>query len=92
MKPNFFERVEKTLSWSTGALGSYLYEQGGLNRPYCEEYIRAGSQLIETNTSGAKRLKISKAGADKQVIDINRAGAEIGAKVEEPYKPDYYLY
>lgn len=45
-----------------------------------EEYIRAGSQLIETNTFGANRFKLREAGAENQVREINRAGAEIAAK------------
>jgi homocysteine S-methyltransferase len=78
-----------------GALGSYLFEQGierGRNLDLLniqgrdvifnahEEYIRAGSQLIETNTFGANRFKLREAGAEEQVYEINRAGAEIAVK------------
>jgi methionine synthase I (cobalamin-dependent)/5,10-methylenetetrahydrofolate reductase len=95
MKPDFLKRIKKNVILADGALGSYLYEQGvdlshnldllnlhnsELVHAAHEEYIRAGSQLIETNTFGANRFKLSKAGADKQVIDINRAGARIGVK------------
>ena len=78
-----------------GALGSYLFEQGVersrnldlLNIQASdvifnahEEYIRAGSQLIETNTFGANRFKLREVGAEEQVREINRAGAEIAVK------------
>ena len=45
-----------------------------------EEYIRAGSQLIETNTFGANYFKLREVGAEDQVREINRAGAEIAVK------------
>jgi len=95
MKPDFLERIRSYTILGDGALGSYLYEQGvDLNRNldllnmrqpelvYAahEEYIRAGSQLIETNTFGANRFKLVKAGADELVTDINRAGAELAVK------------
>jgi len=78
-----------------GALGSYLFERGverGRNLDLLnlqaretifsahEEYIRAGSQLIETNTFGANRFKLREAGAEDRVRAINRAGAEIAVK------------
>ncbi len=78
-----------------GALGSYLFERGverGRNLDLLnlqaretifsahEEYIRAGSQLIETNTFGAGRFKLREAGAEDQVREINRAGAQIAVK------------
>ncbi|MCI5121184.1 MAG: bifunctional homocysteine S-methyltransferase/methylenetetrahydrofolate reductase, partial [Candidatus Electrothrix sp. AUS4] len=76
-------------------LGSYLFERGverGRNLDLLnvqapdiiftahEEYIRAGSQLIETNTFGANRFKLRESGAEEQVEEINRIGAEIAVK------------
>ncbi|MCI5149752.1 MAG: bifunctional homocysteine S-methyltransferase/methylenetetrahydrofolate reductase, partial [Candidatus Electrothrix sp. MAN1_4] len=76
-------------------LGSYLFERGierGRNLDLLniqapdiiftahEEYIRAGSQLIETNTFGANRFKLRESGAEEQVEEINRTGAEIAVK------------
>jgi len=96
MKPDFLERIKQNVILGDGALGSYLFEQGvDLDRNLDllnlhnselvssahEEYIRAGSQLIETNTFGANRFKLLKAGADEMVTDINRAGVEIAVKV-----------
>ncbi|MCW5214770.1 homocysteine S-methyltransferase family protein, partial [Desulfobulbus sp. US5] len=78
-----------------GALGSYLFERGverGRNLDLLnvqapdiifnahEEYIRAGSQLIETNTFGANRFNLRESGAEERVEEINRAGAEIAVK------------
>ncbi|MDU9048051.1 MAG: bifunctional homocysteine S-methyltransferase/methylenetetrahydrofolate reductase [Candidatus Electrothrix sp. Rat3] len=95
MKPPFIEYVQSHVVLGDGALGSYLFERGvergrnldllNLQAPDIifnahEEYIRAGSQLIETNTFGANRFKLRESGAEEQVEEINRAGAEIAVK------------
>ncbi len=95
MKPDFLTYIQDHVVLADGALGSYLFERGierGRNLDLLnlqaketifsahEEYIRAGSQLIETNTFGANRFKLREAGAEEQVREINRAGAEIAAK------------
>lgn len=95
MKPDFKEYIRSHVVLADGALGSYLFEKGverGRNLDLLnmqaselvfsahEEYIRAGSQLIETNTFGANAFKLLEVGAEKQVYEINKAGAEIAAK------------
>ncbi len=95
MKPDFQEYIRNHVVLADGALGSYLFEKGvergrnldllNLQAPDIifsahEEYIRAGSQLIETNTFGANRFKLREAGAEEQVREINRAGAAIAVK------------
>lgn len=95
MKPDFIEYIQNHVVLGDGALGSYLFERGverGRNLDLMniqspdtilnahEEYIRAGSQLIETNTFGANRFKLREAGVEEQVWEINRAGAEIAVK------------
>ena len=95
MKTDFTTYVRSRVILGDGALGAYLYECGisrdrnldllNLQSPdtvYAahEEYIFAGSQLIETNTFGANRYKLRDIGFDDQVREINRAGAEIAAK------------
>ncbi len=41
------------------------------------EYVRAGADVIETNTFGANRIKLRGFGLADQVADINRAGAAL---------------
>lgn len=95
MKPDFIEYIRNHVVLADGALGSYLYEKG-VERGRCldllnlqapdmifaahEEYIRAGSQLIETNTFGANTYKLREVGAEDQVREINKTGAEIAVK------------
>ncbi|WP_417915338.1 bifunctional homocysteine S-methyltransferase/methylenetetrahydrofolate reductase [Candidatus Electronema sp. JM] len=95
MKPDFLSYIQDHVVLGDGALGSYLFEQGvergrnldllNLQAPEIvlaahEEYIRAGSQLIETNTFGANRFKLREAGAGEQAREISRLGAEIAGK------------
>lgn len=95
MKPPFVEYIQDHVVLGDGALGSYLFERGverGRNIDLLnvqspdiifnahEEYIRAGSQLIESNTFGANRFKLCKSGAEERVEEINRVGAEIAVK------------
>ena len=95
MKPDFLEYLQNHVVLADGALGSYLYEKGvelGCNLDLLnlqaddlvfsahEEYIRAGSQLIETNTFGANYFKLREGGFEHQVHEINRVGAEIAVK------------
>ncbi len=95
MKPDFIEYIQNHVVLADGALGSYLFEQGvergrnldllNLQSPDVvfsahEEYIRSGSQLIESNTFGANRFKLRESGAEEQVFEINRVGAAIACK------------
>ncbi len=95
MKPDFIEYIQDRLVLGDGALGSYLLERGvarsrnldllTLQAPEIvfgthEEYIRAGSQLIETNTFGANRFKLAETEGVEKISEINRLGAEIAVK------------
>lgn len=95
MKINFADYIKEQVILADGAFGTYLYEKGidfgknidllNLNNPDLiysvhEEYIRAGSQLIETNTFGANIFKLQDMGKDDQVRQINLAGAQLAVK------------
>ena len=75
-----------------GAMGTQLYERGvlytacfeelNLTRPELitkvhEDYLRAGAQIIETNTFGANALRLEKHGMQGRVREINLAGVKI---------------
>jgi len=75
-----------------GAMGTMLYSRGiYINRCYDElnmtspelvlgiqrEYVKAGADIIESNTYGANRLKLSGYGLEDKIVDINRAGVSI---------------
>ncbi len=75
-----------------GAMGTQLYERGVLytqcfeelnvTRPELvarvhEDYLRAGANVIETNTFGANALRLEKHGLHGRVREINLAGVDI---------------
>jgi methionine synthase / methylenetetrahydrofolate reductase(NADPH) len=81
-----------------GAMGTMLYNKGVfINQCYDElslrapdlvrdvhkAYKKAGAEVLETNTFGANRLKLSQYGLEGQVGDINRAAAKIACEVAD---------
>ncbi|HEX6316089.1 MAG TPA: bifunctional homocysteine S-methyltransferase/methylenetetrahydrofolate reductase [Gemmatimonadaceae bacterium] len=79
-----------------GAMGTMLYARGvfinqcydelntrapDLVRAVHEEYARAGAQVLETNTFGANRIKLSQYGLESQTGDFNRAAARLARDV-----------
>ncbi len=81
-----------------GAMGTMLHSQGAnLDRCFDElnlthpamitdvhrAYIEAGARVIETNTFGANRLKLSEHGLHDKVTEINRAGVELARRAAE---------
>ncbi|MDL1958469.1 MAG: bifunctional homocysteine S-methyltransferase/methylenetetrahydrofolate reductase [Deltaproteobacteria bacterium] len=95
MKRNFAEHLNEKVMYGDGAFGTYLFEKGinlakntdllNISDPDLvysihEEYIRAGSELIETNTFGANRFKMLKVGREQRVREINLKGAELACR------------
>jgi len=81
-----------------GAMGTQLYAKGVfINQCYDElnlrapdlvrdvhrAYVDAGAEVIETNTFGANRIKLSQFGLGGQVGEINEAAAKIAATAGE---------
>ena len=75
-----------------GAMGTMLYQRGVyINRCYDElnltsrdlvlavqrDYVKAGADIIETNTYGANRIKLGGYGLEDKTYEINHAGARI---------------
>ncbi len=75
-----------------GAMGTMLYARGVfINQCYDElvlrapelvrevhaAYVKAGAEVIETNSYGANRIKLAQYGLDSQVSEINRKAAQL---------------
>jgi methionine synthase I (cobalamin-dependent)/5,10-methylenetetrahydrofolate reductase len=75
-----------------GAMGTMLYARGvfinqcfddlvlrapDLVRDVHAAYVKAGADVIETNSYGANRAKLSQYGLEEQVAEINRRAAEL---------------
>jgi hypothetical protein len=89
---SFLDAAQHGVLTVDGAMGTQLYERGVLfsacfeelnvTRPELvakvhEDYVRAGAQVIETNTFGANALRLEKYGLSSRVKEINEAGVRI---------------
>jgi len=96
MREPFLLRLEKRILVCDGAMGTMLYSKGmSLNRCFDEMnltapqlvkevhlgYVKAGADVIETNTFGASRLRLQKFGLGDKVREINLAGARLAREV-----------
>jgi len=88
----FRESLARRVWVADGAMGTRLYSKGALMNRCCDElnlslpalvrdvhqeYVRAGAELIETNTFGANRKRLASFGFADKVRLINRAGVRI---------------
>jgi len=89
-----------------GAMGTMLYAKGvfinrcfeslNLTQPDLVvdvhgEYLKAGADVIETNTFGANRMKLRGFGLGDQVREINLAGAQLARRAVEKSKGEAYV-
>jgi methionine synthase I (cobalamin-dependent)/5,10-methylenetetrahydrofolate reductase len=92
----FLEAVHAGVLAVDGAMGTQLYERGVLysacfeelnvSRPELvakvhEDYLRAGAQVIESNTFGANILRLEKYGLSSRARELNVAGVRIARDV-----------
>src|SRR5918912_3856283 len=54
-------------------------------------FIRAGAELIETNTFGANRRKLADHFLDERLAEINAAGAKLAREAREVAGRDVYV-
>ena len=71
-----------TMLYGRGVFVNVCYDELNLQRPELvqevhEEYVRAGAEILETNTFGANPVKLSSYGLDEQTEEINRAAGEL---------------
>jgi homocysteine S-methyltransferase len=98
MRSPFLDRLERAPILGDGAMGSQLYARGvpyercfdelNLTEPSLvqrihREYIRAGAELIETNTYGANRFKLAPYGLEDRVRDINFRAVKLAREARE---------
>jgi homocysteine S-methyltransferase len=98
MSHPFLQRLEAGYLLADGAMGTQLYAHGipfdqcfdELNVSAIElvrgihlDYIDSGAELIETNTFGANRFKLTAHGLGDRVVELNRAGAGVARQAVE---------
>jgi homocysteine S-methyltransferase len=84
-----------------GAMGTVLYARGvqisrcydelnlsdpNLIRSVHEEYLQAGAEILETNTFGGNRFRLTRHGLGGKVKEINAAGVGLARKAVENLK------
>lgn len=98
MQPDLREMLDEQVLVGDGAMNTLLEERGvGPGSPYTranlthpevvtgihEEYLRAGSRVIETNTFSANRLKLASYGLEEKVREVNAEGARAARRAVE---------
>ncbi len=104
--PQFADIFASRPVLSDGAMGTVLYSRGVfINRCYDElnlsdpalilsvheEYLQAGAEILETNTFGANRFRLSRHGLGGKVAEINAAGARIAREAANRLKGDTWV-
>jgi methionine synthase / methylenetetrahydrofolate reductase(NADPH) len=106
MENPFLERLSRGLILADGAMGTMLYGKGVpyercfeeliLSKPAMVEeihgaYIAAGAELIETNSFGANRLKLSDHGLGDRVREINLRAVKLARAARETAGVDVFV-
>lgn len=88
----FREQLQRRVLVADGAMGTVLYSKGVfINRCFDElnlsmpalvkethqEYVKAGAEILETNTFGATRTRLAAFGLSEKLQEINRAGVRL---------------
>jgi methionine synthase / methylenetetrahydrofolate reductase(NADPH) len=96
----FRARLARGIVLCDGAMGTLLYARGvpydqcfdALNLTQRElvlnvhlDYLRAGAEIIETNTFGANQMKLAAHGLAERVRDINWHGAKIAKEARDVF-------
>lgn len=94
----FLDRLRRAPILCDGAMGTMLYARGisfehcfdelnlsnpGLVQEIHRDYLRAGAEMIETNTFGANRLKLARHSLEDKVREINMRGVKIAREARE---------
>src|SRR3954466_11512558 len=92
MQKPFTEALDDRVLVCDGAMGTMLYAKGVfINKSFDalnvtqpdlvaevhQEYVRAGADIVETNTFGANRIKLGSFGLAERLYGINEQGAKI---------------
>ena len=92
MPRDFLKRLQQGPVLCDGAMGTLLYARGiFINRCYDElnlsqpemilgihqDYVKAGAEIVETNTFGANSFRLARHGCEHMVHDINLRGVEL---------------
>jgi homocysteine S-methyltransferase len=71
-----------TMLYSKGIFINRCYDELNLSQPELvasvhQEYVKAGAEILETNTFGANSFRLARHGCQSRVVEINRVGVEL---------------
>src|ERR1019366_10685516 len=90
--PGVSDQLSRRVIVADGAMGTMLYSRGvfinrcfdelnlsqpDLVRQIHQEYVKAGAEILETNTFGANRARLSALGVAEKLKAINQAGVHL---------------
>jgi len=80
-----FDGAMGTMLYSKGVFINKCYDELNLRNPEIvlevhKEYVRAGAEILETNTYGANRIKLRGFGIEDELNDINIAAAQLARR------------
>ncbi|OCA82783.1 bifunctional homocysteine S-methyltransferase/methylenetetrahydrofolate reductase [Pseudobacillus wudalianchiensis] len=94
---SLLERLQNEVLLADGAMGTLLYSYGidfcyeelNIEKPEIiekihREYIKAGADVIQTNTYSANALKLTRYGMEDRVEELNKAAVRIARKAAAP--------
>ena len=101
----FEQRLRDSVLTADGPMGTQLHETLGAQRCMDEPnatrsdavfrihmaYLEAGAHIIETNTFGANRNKLSAFGLEERVAELNHRGVKIAREAREAAKHEVLI-
>jgi methionine synthase / methylenetetrahydrofolate reductase(NADPH) len=81
-RPHLFDGAMGTMLYSKGVFINRCYDELSIREPDLvrdvhRAYVKAGAEIVETNTFGANRVKLAEYGLEAQVREINARAAAL---------------
>lgn len=81
-RPHVFDGAMGTMLYSKGVFINRCYDELNVREPDLvreihRAYVKAGAELLETNSFGANEVKLTEYGLEKQVLELNAAAARL---------------
>jgi methionine synthase / methylenetetrahydrofolate reductase(NADPH) len=85
-RPHLFDGAMGTVLYARGIFINRCYDELNLKEPDLireihRSYVKAGAELIETNSFGANRVKLAEHGLESDVVAINARAASLAKDV-----------
>src|SRR3712207_1907043 len=81
-RPHLFDGAMGTMLYSKGVYINRCYDELSVSQPDLvrdvhRAYVKAGAEILETNSYGASRPKLARHGLEDRVEEINAAAARV---------------